>query len=60
MEAILESNQTVEHLTRDQKNRPVNNEHMAGRRVEDRPVARVFLADEKHSRRSDRAVDLEV
>jgi len=60
IEACLESKQTLEHLALEQRRRVANNEHMAGSRVEGRPLVRVFLADKRYSMRFDRAVDLQV
>lgn len=60
VEAILESKQTITHLTPSQKKRVIENEHMAGNSVDGRKFARVFIADKKHSCQFERAVDLEI
>ena len=58
VEAILESGQSIAHLTISQQKRVGENEHMARNHVEGRKLVRVFVGQQKHSCRFERAVDL--
>jgi hypothetical protein len=57
---VLTSGQSIKSLPPNYRERVRHNDHVYGDRVEGREHVRVFLADQKYSRKFRRAVDLQV
>jgi hypothetical protein len=57
---VLTSGQSIKSLPPNDRDRLRHNDHIYGDRVEGREHVRVFLADQKYSRKFDRAVDLQI
>jgi hypothetical protein len=58
VEARLESGQDIDHLSATQTRRVLQNEHIKGKRVDRRPLTRIFLGDPAFSAKFDGATDL--
>jgi hypothetical protein len=57
---VLNSGQSIRPLPANERKRLGQNDHIKGGRVEGREHVKVFLADPKHSRKFDCAVDLQI